>query len=113
MSLLLLTGCETPSDSSYIPVRVGIPRSDLKFYFGEPLRIEPVAAGGEDWYYHFVSWETHPAQSAGTTTNEFGQTSTYISASFGSSRDTEERPIHVSAQGYVIEPLPEGKIVRH
>ena len=53
------------------PCKAGFSRSDLRFFYGEPLRIELVAGGGvgEDWYYQFVTWNnSHPTQAGETTT---------------------------------------------
>src|SRR3954463_5173225 len=108
---LLFAGCASVLESEDISVRLGMSRTDLKDNFGGPLRIEPDASGGESWYYHFVSWKTTPTQEAGTT-EAFGERTTYVSVGIDATRTTEECPIHLSAEGYVIEPLPTGKISR-
>jgi hypothetical protein len=87
-------------------------RDDLKSHFGAPLRVEPANSGGENWYYHFVAWKAQPTD-AEVTKSDYGDKTTQVTAGLQISRDTEERAIHVSAEGYVIEPLPEGKIVRN
>jgi len=85
-------------------------RDDLRLHFGEPLRIEPGAFGGENWYYRFVGWKTRPTQDSGIST-EFGEVTPYVSGGLDISKDTEEQPVHVGSGGYVVEPLPKGKIV--
>lgn len=87
-------------------------RTDLRVYFGEPLRIERGPWGGEDWYYRFAAWKTGPTGSTGTT-EEFGERTSYVSVGLAFSKDTEERPIHLSAEGYVIEPLPKGRVEKN
>ncbi len=111
LSLFALAGCESLPETSDIAVRRGMTRDDLKLHFGEPLRIEAAASGGEDWYYRFVSWKTTPTGESGTSVDPGGTTS-YVSVELQTSRDTGEQPIHVSSEGYVIEPLPNGKVVQ-
>ena len=86
-------------------------RDDLKLHFGEPLRVVPDPAGGEDWYYRFVSWQTTPSSDSGTSVDSGGITS-YASVSLEATRDTGEQPIHISSEGYVVEPIPAGKAVQ-
>jgi len=86
-------------------------RGDLKLYFGEPLRIEPATTGGENWYYRFVSWKPRPTSEAGTRV-DFGQNTSYVSVGLVFSDDPQEHPIHVSSEGLVVGPLPDGKVVR-
>ena len=50
LSLCLLAGCATGPDATYSTVLEGMTRANLKYNFGEPLRIEPRSGGGEDWY---------------------------------------------------------------
>ena len=111
IGLLVLAGCASAPKTPDITLRVGMARDDLRLYFGEPLRIESVASGGEDWYYRFASWETHPTGST-STTEDFGEKTSWVSVGLGFSKHAQERPIHVSPEGYVIEPLPKGKIVK-
>ena len=88
-------------------------RDDLKLHFGEPVRVEPVASGGEDWYYRFVSWSNGPAPESGATEDfRGGERISTVTVGWQVTRDSDVRPIHVSSEGYVIEPLPNGKIVR-
>jgi outer membrane protein assembly factor BamE (lipoprotein component of BamABCDE complex) len=110
LSLMALAGCETAPRTAAISLQVGMSRDDLRLHFGEPLRIEPAASGGENWYYRFVAWQTRPTQDSGIS-NEYGQMAPYASSGLDVSNETVEYPIHVSSGGYVIEPLPKGKVV--
>ena len=110
--LLVLAGCESTPPTSDIAVRVGMSREDLRQCFGEPLRVEPAADGAENWYYRFVAWRAHPTGESGTSI-ENGELTAYSSAGLEFSKDPEEHPIHVSPQGFVVEPLPTGKVVKH
>src|SRR5258707_15439952 len=102
------TSCVTDSDRPH--VRVGMSRDDLSLYFGRPSRIEPAGSGREDWYYSFVSWSA--PQIDGTASRDaFDPTSSTVSVSASSTRTAQECPIHLSADGHVIEPIPGGKIV--
>jgi len=111
MSLAALVGCESTPETSSIAVRVGLTREQLKARFGEPLRIEPVASGGEDWFYKFLAWQARPSGETGVAVGT-GGTESYVSATVEASKEAEERPIHISPDGYVIEPIPAGKIVK-
>jgi outer membrane protein assembly factor BamE (lipoprotein component of BamABCDE complex) len=111
MSWFVLAGCESAPHTAVTAVQLGMSRSDLKLYFGEPLRIERVAPGGEDWYYRFAAWKARPTSEAGNRV-DFGQNTSYVSVGVEVSKDTEEHPIHVSSEGYVIRPLPDGKVVK-
>jgi hypothetical protein len=110
--LCLLAGCASGPHATYSTVLEGMTRANLKYNFGEPLRIEPRAGGGEDWYYHFSSWQSQPAGSSGTV-DDFGQKNTYASAGLNFSRQVVDLPVHLSADGYVIPPLPKGKVVKN
>jgi len=85
-------------------------RDDIRSHFGEPLRIERVASGGEDWYYSFVSW-SGPQIDAAASRDPFDPTVSSVSVSVSGTRSTQDCPIHLSADGYVLEPVPNGKIV--
>jgi hypothetical protein len=104
-----LTACVTDSDRPR--VRGGMSRDDLKFYFGKPLRIETVPSGGEDWYYSFAGWST-PQFDATASRDVLDPATSSVSVTASSSTGTRESPIHLSADGYVIEPIPDGRIVR-
>lgn len=112
LSLLLLAGCASSPETTPISLRPGMSRDDLKLFYGNPVRIAPGVNGGEDWYYRFTSWNGHPGSESGVTVGN-GGVSSYTSASVEISNDTAEEPIHVSSGGYVVEPIPEGKIVRN
>jgi hypothetical protein len=107
---VLLGGCSTSDDEtvSDIPVRAGLSRDGLKSRYGEPLRIEHTASGGEDWYYRFVSRK--PTREDSTTSSDASGTTTTYSATWEPGKTREERAIHLSPEGFVIEPIPEGKV---
>lgn len=112
IGLLLLAGCAGETQTAKPPLHSGMSSAALKSRFGEPLRIEPSPAGGEDWYYHFVSWKTQPSGSS-ETSHEFGQPTSSVTVGLEISRNSEDRPVHVSPEGYVTDPLPEGRIVKN
>jgi hypothetical protein len=87
-------------------------RDDLKARFGEPLRVEHAASGGEDWYYRFASWKSHPTGESGSSEDVGGKTS-YVTVGLEFSKESEELPVHISPEGYVIEPVPEGKVIKN
>lgn len=109
LSLGVFGGCATSPKTPDVAVHVGMSRSELKLYFGEPLRTEPAASGGENWYYRFITWKNGPTGSAGTF-DDFGDRTSFASAGWSFTRETDEEPIHVSADGFVTDPLPRGKI---
>lgn len=115
-TIFLFAGCATPPDNaSDVAVRVGMSRTELRVMYGEPLRIEPNASGGEDWYYHFYSRYKVPVGS-GTVTSEtdfHGNTITSASETVQIGQDTDEQPIHLSRAGNVVEPLPSGKVLKN
>jgi outer membrane protein assembly factor BamE (lipoprotein component of BamABCDE complex) len=99
-------GCVTKSDAPSL--YVGMSRDRLRAKFGEPLRIEQARAGGEDWYYSFsnpIEFQTSSYQDGSTQ-------SASVSATISNSANGQECPIHLSSEGYVLEPLPRGHIVR-
>jgi outer membrane protein assembly factor BamE (lipoprotein component of BamABCDE complex) len=112
----IFAGCATPPDNtSDVAVRVGMSRTELTVMYGEPLRIEPNASGGEDWYYHFYSRYKVPNVS-GTVSSEtdfHGNTVSSTSESVQLGQDTDEQPIHLSRAGNVVEPLPSGKVLKN
>ena len=68
---------------------------------------------GEDWYYRFSSLKMEPTSDSGTTIDPVtGERSNYATASLTFSDDTAERPVHVSAEGFVVRPMPDGKVVK-
>ncbi len=105
----MLAGCATSSVVSDIRVREGMEGSYVKQVFGNPLRTERDADGSEDWYYNFVAWKGNPDGASGTTVSP-GQTDTFVNGGLSVSRETSEEPIHISADGHVLGPIPEGKI---
>jgi outer membrane protein assembly factor BamE (lipoprotein component of BamABCDE complex) len=111
LGLCLMAGCASNSKPAYASVMAGMSRNNLRFYFGEPSRVEPTAAGGETWYYRFSSWQAQPTGSSGTS-DDFGQQTSYVSASVDFSKHIQELPVHISSDGFVIEPVPKGKVVK-
>jgi hypothetical protein len=109
--LLALTGCSTLPPTSDIPVQTGMSREDLKASFGEPVRIEPGARGGEDWFYRFVAWQTQPTSEAGSS-EDFGEKESHVSVGLDFSKHLVELPIHLSSDGFVVKPVPKGKVVK-
>jgi hypothetical protein len=105
----LAGGCASPKTAE-VPLLTGMTRNQLRLYFGEPLRIAPNPTGGEDWYYRFTAWKTRPTGVTGTN-EEFGEKTSYVGVGLAFSRDAVERPVHLSAEGVVIAPLPAGKII--
>ena len=111
MSLLVLAGCASDPKNAYSSVLPGMSRNNLRFYCGEPLRIEPTASGGEDWYYRFSSWQTQQTETE-TTTQEFGNRTHDVSSNLNISKQVLECPVHISSDGFVVEPIPKGKVVK-
>jgi len=106
VAVLLATGCATDSD---VPsLYAGMSRDRLKAKFGEPRRVEHTPTGGEDWYYSFSS----SPQVQASSYHDAWSSSDSVSVTISDSPGTEERPVHLSSEGYVIEPLPGGHIAR-
>lgn len=110
--LFLFAGCATAPDTSDIAVRVGMSRNEVKRVYGEPLRIESNGHGGEDWYYRFYSWAKGPIASS-ENYDVGGDRTSSSSVGWQIPGGTEEEPIHLSPEGYVVEPLPSGKVVKN
>jgi outer membrane protein assembly factor BamE (lipoprotein component of BamABCDE complex) len=106
--LATLDACVSVSDSPTL--FVGMTRDRLKSHFGEPLRVERASSGGEDWYYSFASWRRPDIEASGY--NEGTSSSVSVSVTFSDQSNTQDCPIHLSPDGYVLGPLPVGKIVR-
>jgi len=111
LSLFLFAGCASDSKPDPNGVRAGMIRSDLIQNFGEPVRMQHLDNGGENWYYPFSAWKKHATSDSGTI-NDFGERTTSGSVGLEFAKEIEEQPIHISPEGYVIHPLPEGKIVK-
>jgi hypothetical protein len=108
--LLLLAGCASTPGTADIRVQAGMSREDLLRYFGKPLRIEAGASGEEDWYYEFIGWKAAPTGESGNR-DAAGERIAYVSVGLSFSQETTQRPIHLSAVGVVVGPVPKGKIV--
>jgi len=102
----MLGGCVTDSDAPSL--FAGMSRDRLRTRFGEPLRVEHTPGGGEDWYYSFAS----PLEVQASSDHDVFSGTDSVSVSVSSSTSTRECPIHICPEGYVIEPLPGGHIVR-
>lgn len=111
LSFSVLAGCASSPETSDIRVRAGMSRADLKLFFGQPTRIEAAADGGENWYYRFSAWRSNTTSESGTSVGT-GGTSSYTTANVQFSKDTGEEAVHVSSDGFVVEPIPAGRIVR-
>jgi hypothetical protein len=105
---VLFVGCATETFEQ-ARVRVGMSREDLRFYFGEPLRIE-ATDWGEDWYYRFVVAES-PLVGAAVAQDVYGESGSVAVDLSGAPELKAVWPIHLSREGYVIEPIPEGRIL--
>ena len=113
VSLFVLAGCTTTHETTYSTVLEGMSRNVLRANFGEPLKIEPGASGGETWYYRFSSWQSSQPTGSSGTRDDFGERSSYASASLTFSKQIAELPVHVSPDGFVVPPLPKGKVVKN
>ena len=60
----------------------------------------------------FPPGSPQPSGSSGTR-DDFGEKSTYASAGLSFSKQVLELPVHLSPDGYVIPPLPKGKVVKN
>ncbi|HWD92765.1 MAG TPA: hypothetical protein VG938_10480 [Verrucomicrobiae bacterium] len=100
----------TESESSP-KLYTGMSREDLRSLYGKPVRVEPNPAGGEDWIYRFSSRNPDPQVQTSETGDAFNRESS-TTASYSFPSDQHEAVIHLSPDGQVIEPLPEGHIVR-
>jgi len=109
-TLLLINGCADAPETSENHLRLGLSRDQLRTRFGEPLRIESHGAAGEDWYYRFVAYDKHSTYTEDTS-NDFGQKTTSGSVGIQFTRTVGDLPVHLSPDGRVIAPLPEGKVV--
>ena len=104
--MFLATSCATDSDAPSL--YAGMSRDRLKARFGEPLHTEHSRDGGEDWYYSFTS----PPEIQGTSSHDWQNHTDSASISISESTGNQERPVHLSPDGFVTEPLPRGHIVR-
>jgi hypothetical protein len=112
MSWFLLAGCASDPKHAYTSVLEGMSRNNLRYYFGEPLRIEPATSGGENWYYRFSSLRSKPVGASGKS-EDFGEQTSYVSVGLEFSKQVEELPVHVSVEGFVVPPVPKGKVLKN
>lgn len=116
IAFFLFAGCASPPDNaSDVAVRIGMSRTELKVMYGEPLRVESNASGGEDSYYHFYHRYKSPTASmtVSSETDFAGNTVSSASESYQLGQDTDEEAIHLSPDGHVIGPLPSGKVLKN
>lgn len=105
ITALLITGCATDSDTPTL--FAGLSRDRLKAKFGEPIRIEHLFGGREDWYYSF----SNPLEIQATNNHDVPLETESSVIAITKSSGTRECPVHISPEGYVMEPLPKGHIV--
>lgn len=112
--VLLLAGCASSSEpvTAAAPVSLGMSAADLRSYFGEPRRIETNPDGSARWFYRFrtaaqIEAESHTVRKESDTGLEVSRlwrrTKTF---------SAPEQAVHVSAEGFVVAPVPEGAVVR-
>ena len=106
LAIVMVGACVTEYDAPTL--FVGMSRDRLRARFGEPLRVEHTSAGGEDWYYSFSG----PPEVQADSYHDEQSNSGSVSVTISSSTSRQECPVHLSPEGYVIEPLPRGHIVR-
>ncbi len=107
----LLGGCATNWEESAKPrLRAGMSRDDVRFFFGNPSRIETLPTGGEDWYYSFAFWTPAQVQSAAEV-DPYGGGGVSVAVTAPAKRTVQQCPVHLSPEGFVIEPLPAGELV--
>ena len=111
MSLCLLAGCAS-TPKTYSNVLEGMSRNNLRYWFGEPLQVQHLASGGEDWYYRFSSWQSKPIGDSGMK-EDYGQQTTIVSGGLTFYQQVDELPVHLSPDGFVISPVPKGKVVKN
>jgi outer membrane protein assembly factor BamE (lipoprotein component of BamABCDE complex) len=106
LAAMLVSSCATDPD---VPnLYAGMSRDRLKARFGEPIRIEHPRGGGEDWYYSFTS----PPQFQGASSHDVQTQNDSVSVGISEGTGTQARPIHLSPDGFVTEPLPRGHLVK-
>ncbi len=106
VAMSVIAGCVTGSDAPSL--YVGMSRDRLRTRFGEPLRVERSAAGGEDWYYPFSG----PPDVQASSYHDIQDQSDSVSVTISDASNTHEGAVHLSPDGYVIEPLPRGHLAR-
>ena len=102
---LTWAGCVSEPEEP-LRVRLGMPRDDLRFFFGEPLRIETVQTGGEVWYYRVISPNT-PRMEGEAWQDPYTASGGVAMSVSPREKIREECPVFLSAEGRVIEPLPQ------
>ncbi len=105
LAALALAGCASEPEEP-LRVRLGMSRDDLRFFFGEPLRTETLQTGGEVWFYRVVSPNTPQMDGEAWQDPYDGSGGVAVSVS-PSVKTRQECPVFLSAEGRVIEPLPQ------
>jgi hypothetical protein len=102
----LATRCATDPETPSL--YAGMSRDRLRARFGEPLHIEHPKSGGEDWYYNFTS----PPELVGITSHDERTQTDAAAIGISENLGHRERPVHLSPDGFVTEPLPRGHLVK-
>ncbi len=105
LTALALAGCASEPEEP-LRVRLGMSRDDLRFFFGEPLRVETVQTGGEVWFYRVILPNTPRMDGEAWQDPYTGSGGVAVSVS-PSEKTRQECPVFLSAEGRVIEPLPQ------
>lgn len=104
LATITFSGCVSePEEPSHI--RAGMTRDDLRFFFGEPLRIERVENGGEVWYYRVVTANTPMVEGAAWEGPVPGDGGVAVGVS-PTPKVKMEAPIFLSPEGRVMDPVP-------
>ncbi len=104
VATMSFSGCVTESEEPS-HIRAGMSRDDLRFFFGEPLRIEQVENGGEVWYYRVVTPTTPVVDGAAWEGPVPGEGAVAVGVS-PTPKVRMEAPIFLSPEGRVIDPVP-------
>ncbi len=107
-STALLPGCATEPEPDRPQVRLGMSRDDLRFFFGEPLRVERTDSGEEYWFYRCAA--SIPPQVDGAVWGNPREQAAAVSVTVPTTSEKPEVFIHLSADGHVVDPLPEARI---
>jgi hypothetical protein len=112
--VVLLAGCSSPPpppEAIATPLLAGMSQDELLQFFGPPIRRERLSDGREDWIYHFGSQTQESKTSSDSKNIPFGHTYSYSHTST-TTTTMSEQPIHLSAAGQVVGPIPVGQLIR-
>lgn len=104
IATISFSGCVTESEEPS-HIRVGMSREDLRFFFGDPLRIEPVENGGEVWFYRVITPYTPQVEGAAWEGPIPGDGGVALGVS-PTPKMRIEAPIFLSPEGRVVDPVP-------